>query len=345
MAERQRSADDIRQEIERTRAGMDQTVEAIGQRLTPGQIVDDIWGRMRHTDAPSVIGDAVREHPLPLALVGAGLAWLAYDRMSETEGERLRRKYGDIGPGTYEPAEGRAGPYLGDELGFGEDENRGIGERVHGAADSVRNAASGVGSKVSDAASTVGSKVSEVASGARERVSGAASTVGDRATDARAWASDRAHRAGEAASRARERAGEMAGRARDGFGRTLDDQPLALGAVAFGLGIASGIVAPPSRWEDERLGRTADRIKDEARRTGHEAADSARRVASETREAVRDVVQPEQLKDEVTGRLKQVAQEARDTAKQVIRDSAEREGLAGEGLRDRARDAADRVRE
>lgn len=334
MAERQRSADDIRQDIERTRADMDETVEAIGQRLTPGQIVDDLWGRVRHTDAPSAIGDAVREHPLPLALVGAGLAWLAYDRMSETEGERLRRKHGDIGTGTYERAEGRVGPYRGDELGSEDGEKRGLGERVHDAREGVRDSLSSAGSKVSDAAA-----------GTRERLADAASSVGDRAGDARMWASERMHRAGDAATRARGRAGEVAGRARHGFDRAVEDQPLALGAVAFGLGLASGVAVPPTRWEDERMGRTADRVKEEARRTGHEAADSARRVASETRDAVRDVVDREGIKEEVTDRFRDVAQQARDAAKQAARETADREGLSGEGLRERAREAADRVRE
>lgn len=330
MAEDQRSAADIRQDIERTRAEMDETVDAIGRRLTPGQIVDDLWGRLRHTDAPGAMSDMVREHPLPMALVGAGLAWLAYDRMSATEGDRLRRKHGDVGPGTYERAEGRVGPYRGEDLGFG--------DSAEGVTDRVREAAAGVGSKVSDAASGTRERIADAASGARERISGAASSVGERASDARAWASERMHRAGD-------RAGEVAGRARHGLERTLEDQPLALGAVAFGLGLASGVAVPPTRWEDERLGRTADRVKDEARRTSREAADGARRVASETRDAVRDVVEREGLKDEVTDHLKQVAQQARDAAKQAARDAAEREGLSGSGLRDRAREATERVRE
>jgi hypothetical protein len=330
MAEDQRSAADIRQDIERTRAEMDETVDAIGRRLTPGQIVDDLWGRLRHTDAPSAMGDAVREHPLPLALIGAGLAWLAYDRVSATEGDRLRRKHGDVGPGTYERAEGRVGPYRGDELGFGDSEE--------GVRDRVREAAAGAGSKVSDAASGTRDRIADAASGARDRIAGAASSVGDRASDARAWASERMHRAGD-------RAGAVAGRARHGLDRTLEDQPLALGAVAFGLGLASGVAVPPTRWEDERLGHTADRVKDEARRTGREAADGARRVASETGAAVRDVMEREGLKDEVTDHLKQVAQQARDAAKQAARDAADREGLTGSGLRDRAREATERVRE
>ncbi|HSJ16314.1 MAG TPA: DUF3618 domain-containing protein [Longimicrobiales bacterium] len=346
MAERQRSADEIRQDIERTRADMDETVNAIGQRLSPGQIVDELWGRVRHSDAPGAIGDVVREHPLPLALVGIGLTWLAYDRATESDGDRLRRKHGEVGPGTYERAEGRVGPYRGDELGYGD------GDDGSAVADRVRDAAHGVGDRVRSAtddiregASSAGSKVSRVASGAKEKLSGAASSVGDRTSDARAWASERLHAAGEAAGQARHRAGELAGRARHGVEQKIDDQPLAMGAVAFGLGLASGLAVPSTRWEDERMGRTADRIKEEARRTSRDAAEGAKRVAAETKDAVVDVVEREGLKDELKERVRYVADEAVDAAKQTVRESVDRERLSGEGIRDRAREAAERVRE
>lgn len=344
MAERQRSSEEIRQEIERTRADMDETVAAIGQRLTPGQIVDGLWGRVKHTDAPGAVGDVVREHPLPSALIGAGLAWLAYDRMNQTEGERLRRKHGDIGPGTYERAEGRVGPYRGDAIDHTAD-GAGVGDRLRGAAEGVKHAAS-----------SMGERLSTTASGARDRIADTASGVGERMGDARSRGTERLHAARDAADRARvrageladwtrDRAGELAGRARGGLERTLDDQPLALGAVAFGLGLASGIAAPATRWEDERLGSRADRIRDEAKRAGREAAESAKRVASETKDAVRDVVEREGVKEELTERVKQVAMQARDAAKQTAQEAAEREGLSGAGLRDRARGVADRARE
>jgi ElaB/YqjD/DUF883 family membrane-anchored ribosome-binding protein len=69
----------ILKEIERTRAEMDSTLTAIEHRLTPGQLVDQGIDYLRNSGANEFVqnlGGQVKHNPLPVALVGIGIAWL-----------------------------------------------------------------------------------------------------------------------------------------------------------------------------------------------------------------------------------------------------------------------------
>ncbi len=84
-----RRPEDIQAEIERTRNHMGRTLSAIEQRLSPGQLVDEGLDYLRHSGAREYVvnlGEAAKRDPLPLALVGVGLAWLMMsDRRSRGE--------------------------------------------------------------------------------------------------------------------------------------------------------------------------------------------------------------------------------------------------------------------
>lgn len=74
-----RRPEEILAEIERTRSDMDATLSAIEHRLTPGQLVDQGIDYLRHSGANEFVhnlGGSVKHNPLPVALVGIGLAWL-----------------------------------------------------------------------------------------------------------------------------------------------------------------------------------------------------------------------------------------------------------------------------
>jgi ElaB/YqjD/DUF883 family membrane-anchored ribosome-binding protein len=69
----------IMAEINRTRAEMDQTLNAIEQRLTPGQLVDQGLDYLKNSGAreyASNLAGSVKTHPLPATLAGIGIAWL-----------------------------------------------------------------------------------------------------------------------------------------------------------------------------------------------------------------------------------------------------------------------------
>lgn len=210
-----RPSDRIRRDIERTRYEMDQTMDALERRLGPRGLADRVVRSVRSDGGDGVrreLERQVRDHPVPLALMGLGLGWLAVERAFGSGGSR-----GSGGP----PRErARA--------------------KAEGAAHSAKDAV--------QSAEEFGRKATERA---RERVQSARSAV-------------------SSAARGIGSGGDTAVR---GFRDMLDESPLALGAVTFGLGLAAGLSAPSSRWEDETLGEASETVKAEAYET---VADEAR---------------------------------------------------------------------
>ena len=86
-----RRPEQIENEIEHTRAEVSATIDAIQSKLTPGQLMDQTLGYLR-TSLPADFGSnlsrSVRENPIPVALLGIGLAWLM---MGGQQNSRVRR--------------------------------------------------------------------------------------------------------------------------------------------------------------------------------------------------------------------------------------------------------------
>jgi hypothetical protein len=80
MNDHKKRPDEIERDIEQTRADLAATIDAIQQKLTPGQMMDQALGYLR-TSLPAEFGhnlaDAIKRNPLPVALIGAGIAWAA----------------------------------------------------------------------------------------------------------------------------------------------------------------------------------------------------------------------------------------------------------------------------
>jgi hypothetical protein len=141
-------------------------------------------------------------------------------------------------------------------------------------------------------------------------------------------------------------------KARDGFWTMLEQNPMALGAIAFGLGVAAGAAAPTTRWEDEQLGRVAGPLKQEARRAVEDTARKVKGVARDAVDAAREELEhqrdelvhgdPIQMAvDQVKTSARGVAQAAADAA----RERAREEELTPEGMKKMAARVRDRTRE
>ena len=349
----ERNSDEIRREIERKRLEMDRTVDDLERKLTPAQLLDHALWMIRGSDtgterarrvADGLVGFA-KNHPIPVALMSAGAAWLAAES----------RRDSDVGPGTYAPADGRVGPYRGDALDEGPlradadwdaSSNGGpsvterVGEKVHGAGDALRDRMHVMGDRVSDVAGDARERVHSVRDGARERIDGVREGTRERMHAAgeslRGTADATRERSAELARRAREQAALRGRQTRERYDRTLEDNPLALGAAAFGLGLAAGLSAPPSRLESDYLGARSDALKDEARSIASDTAHAAKAAARQAADVARREALPENIVDEVKGRVQRVASNAMTAA----RETARTEGLSGDVLLDRAKRVA-----
>jgi Protein of unknown function (DUF3618) len=72
-------SEQLEREARRSREKLAVTLEQLRKRLTPGQVLDQTIDYMR--DGPAAeflrnLGRDVRENPMPLVLIGIGVAWL-----------------------------------------------------------------------------------------------------------------------------------------------------------------------------------------------------------------------------------------------------------------------------
>jgi hypothetical protein len=109
-------------------------------------------------------------------------------------------------------------------------------------------------------------------------------------------------RAGQMTSQAQERAGQMAGQARyqarrveDRFQQMLQENPLAVGAVAFALGAAIGLTVPATRKEHELMGEARDSLMQQAKSSAQDTLQRAQRVAEEAQSAAKQEAQAQDL--------------------------------------------------
>lgn len=129
------SPEEIRADIEQTRRRMDSTLEAIERRLSPDRLMDIGADWLRSSNArqfASNLGAAAKNNPLPLALIGLGLAWL-------WAGGSRRAGYLESaeGPGRAGSAARRAGDAVSSAR-----------ERVSGATEAARERYQGAKDKV-----------------------------------------------------------------------------------------------------------------------------------------------------------------------------------------------------
>lgn len=312
-----RSPDEIRRDIERTRMDLHETVDAIERRLTPGELFDELWGRMRNSSGGGA-GEVVKDHPVPIALMGLGLGWLAIEKATGNS-TGSDRQYEDGPSVTFRPDS--ALEYEGDEPGRM--------DRMKEKASSLKDSASHLGDRASDV---------------RDRVAETASSAGHRVSDAASEAKDRAR---ETAEHAKDRARHTARRAQDRFERMSREQPLALGAITFGIGLAAGLMAPTTDWEDEHLGPASDSLKDTARETAGEVKDVASEVASEAKQVAREAKDSiEESARETEGQsIGHRIGDAVDRAKETAMHAASEHDIDREGLRDRGREVAEHAKD
>lgn len=165
------SPEEIEHEIELTQQRMEQTIEAIRHDLSPGQIVDQAihWlkeGRVGGTASgfADSLSNTIKENPVPVALVGIGLTWLAVSSRGSSRARTSSVDETGFGvAGSLERREGIEGAEPG-----GLESAR---EKARDIADSAREKTA----ELKERAATVSHEAGERAREAKSRVQGAAS--------------------------------------------------------------------------------------------------------------------------------------------------------------------------
>ncbi len=99
------TSQEIEREVEARRAGVERTLDRLKSRLSIDQLVDEVGNFVGMDDVKGTLrsaGRQVRENPLALGLIGAGLAWLVLGSKSGSDKssshERSSERYSGASP-------------------------------------------------------------------------------------------------------------------------------------------------------------------------------------------------------------------------------------------------------
>jgi ElaB/YqjD/DUF883 family membrane-anchored ribosome-binding protein len=344
-----------RMQVEETRCSIGSTLEAIKDKLDPhaiaqqaketaadvvqhakesavevvdharGAMYDATIGRAQHAvegtvdtvrGAGSNVADFVRENPVPVAMIGLGLAWLLMSRRSESRRDTYRG-YGGYHGGADDPAydrgydsRSRYDPgYMGEAGDAIRRRASQAGERVSAAVDEVRDRA---GEVVGETRARAGEVIGQARERAGEMVDRAQQRVGETAEQARERAADAAERARYQAKLASMQAREVAHRSGDALQNLVQENPIAVAAIALGLGAAVGMLLPSTEPESRLMGETRDRLVDRAQDVAQDVKERAQTAAKQAVDTVKEQVRESGIID----RAKDVVQQTAETVKQ-----------------------------
>jgi ElaB/YqjD/DUF883 family membrane-anchored ribosome-binding protein len=246
---------------------------------------------------PGAIGydivNTVRANPIPIAMIGIGIAWLIASKRSGAAYGSTRYPRRTRSSVIYTPEDDYPyGPLYG--VGYPADQD-------------AASSNTGVLHRAAAATSETGRAMRDKASELGERISDQASVLGERAQHLGQTAQTRLH---ESASTARARMNEMGQRSQEQYYRAkdqvshfVDEQPLVVAALGLAIGAALGAALPTTRRENELLGRTRDDLLGRAKETALEQVETVKQSAQRFADAATDVVKQEasRVKEDVLG--------------------------------------------
>ena len=270
--------EEIESELAQTRAQVSSTIDAIQTKLTPGQLMDqavDYWRSSLPADFGTNLSNSVRQNPVPVTLIGIGLAWLMMAGKKTDTRYRASRDGEDTDYDT--PTYGYAG--IEDFVESGESMMQGVKSEVSDTAEQVKGKAAELKARASESAHRLRGKASEIS----DRTSNTYADFKSRAYEMRGRLSDKASHARERAGDLQQRSREQYYRARSSVSQMVDEQPLVIGAIGVAIGAALGASLPATRREDEWLGEQRDNLMERTKETAREYVEpmkeSAQRVA------------------------------------------------------------------
>jgi ElaB/YqjD/DUF883 family membrane-anchored ribosome-binding protein len=314
----------IEADIAQTRDRMDTTLDRLLDRLQPRHILNDLldfWQSRRsgkgdgHHIAEAVrentrkagqtMAQQVRDNPVPSLLIGAGIAWLIFDR-SRPDRDRA----------WLEPAEDM--DMDDDYYGAMDDDDATSGS----AGEGVTGAVAGAKEKAGEVAGEAKRRLRETGRHLRDKARYRGERIRARTSDMRHEMQDRLRSSYE---RAQQRLKQGCQRTQAQLQQTADKHPLATGAACLGAGLLAGFLVPHTRREDEMMGDLSDSFKDRAKEAGQDLVERGKHIAGAATEAARSEAEHQGLTpDHLKAGVKAVGREAMHTAQQT----AEKEGLA-----------------
>jgi hypothetical protein len=296
------SSEQLEREAAATRARIEETLAELRMRISPGQIADQAIGYARQSGGSEFVrhlGQQVTDNPLPVALMGAGLAWLM---MTQRRNGEAHDGKGDGSVATTEPASFNEWDRTVAMASEFEKTSRGETRKAQAAAGQAADMGSRAYASGTETAKDAYEVGADAASGAADAAAGTASRLYDKASELAGSAYERASGAmgrakdttAEAYDRAREAAGRTIASARQGTGgltKFMQDEPLVVAGLGLALGALIGALLPTTELENRTMGETSDQLKRDARAAAREQWEHGKAIAEdgwdEAKEAAR----------------------------------------------------------
>lgn len=275
----------LERETERTRLELANTVEELRERLTPGEVLDEVIDYASDGDVGAFLHNFRRQvidNPLPLGLMGVGIAWLM--AASAFGGGRNDRKLREARAAMRD----RTAREAGDFADRANDMRARAADQAGDIAERAANRAAGLAEKAGDQMANVAGQANEAAMHVGKRLRDAASaaqanlaTAGGSLTDS---ARSGAQAIGDAATEIAQ-SSRTASRAMVDFGR---EQPLLVAATGIILGAVIGALLPSTQLEDRLVGDSSDTAKDKLSEMADEQIAKAKEMGVRTADAALD---------------------------------------------------------
>jgi ElaB/YqjD/DUF883 family membrane-anchored ribosome-binding protein len=289
----------LEREAEDTRAQLAQTLDELRERITPGQLVDQAVDYAKDSGGGMFVRNLGRQtaaNPLPVALIGAGLAWLmlangrrsatttaSINRAAETAIDRARQSMTEVGEQAKEFGRSAKTKARTQASETAEDASDWTDDRSASASAATISS----GRPLEDMADAAQASTWRSARDAAARAGAAADSVGNAAASAFDTAKSRASDAYErVAVQTQQTTADMRNAASSFGQRTADaskdflqfcrSQPLLLAGLGMALGALIGAVIPATESEDALMGETSDEMKDQARGFAEEQVEKAK---------------------------------------------------------------------
>lgn len=253
QADDQKNPDALEREVNQARARMSQTVDALGTRLSPGELIDQFIGTAREHGGELTrnFGGQVKQNPVPALLTTVGIAWMMAGSNSSADSA----------------------------MNFN-------GGNSSSDESWSRSEASGDSSSIGQ---TVKSKLEagkdKLAAG-KDKLAEGKESAADRIDSVKSSASDQA-------AAARENAKQRASELQRNMQQFMHEQPLIAGTLGMALGAALGALVPPTEAEDRMVGSASDQATERAKQLAAEQYERGREKAKQTAQKVKETVREE----------------------------------------------------
>lgn len=336
-----KSSSQIVSELETRRHRMRREIEGLNDQFSPEQLWETAKNSLAASNGNEFVrnlGRSVRDNPLPLAVVGAGIAWMIVDRNRDHRSierdyltDRAPRPANVPGPDRVSSDTATRHVVHDPEV------TPGVVTRSPGPVDDNDDGPS-MRSRVGDAGTRLKDSVTSARNGARDRLTTAREEAVDRLSTARDGARDRIATTSDATRRrlsdAQARSQQTISEASDRIGENYRANPLVFGLGAAAAAAVLGALLPGTRREDQVLGDYADQARDLAEDARHKATD----IAGKTLDTIQDESQKRGYSADTA---EESVTKAVDDARDIARKSLETIEKEGKSSSDGDRPAAD----